>query len=139
MKIVIDTNVFISSFLSPKGNPRKIVDLWKKGEVVLCLSVEILGEYIEVLSRFGLENEPELKEVLDLFRQHTYCELVVCDDRLNVIEADPDDDKFIECAVVAGAAYIVTGDKHLKELKQYAGIPVISPAEFMQSLSDPDG
>ncbi len=135
MKIVIDTNVFISSFLSPKGNPRKIVNLWKKGEVVLCLSVEILGEYIEVLSRFGLDNEPELREVLDLFRQHSYCELVVCDDRLNIIEADPDDDKFIECAVAAGAAYIVSGDKHLIKLRQYGGIPIISPAAFIQSLA----
>jgi uncharacterized protein len=135
VKIVIDTNVFISSFLSPKGDPRKIIDLWKKGEVVLCLSAGILGEYIEVLSRFGLENEPELKEVLDLFRQHSYCELVVCDDMLNVIEADPDDNKFIECAIVARAAYIVSGDKHLKELRQYAGVPIISPAEFIQSAA----
>ena len=135
MKIVIDTNVFISSFLSPKGRPRAIIDLWKKGEVVLCLSVEILEEYIEVLSRFGLENEPELKEVLDLFRQHSFCELVVCDDRLHSIDADPDDNKFIECAVVAKAAYIVSGDKHLKELRQYAGIPIISPAEFIQSAT----
>ncbi|MBA4371888.1 MAG: putative toxin-antitoxin system toxin component, PIN family [Thermodesulfovibrio sp.] len=134
MKIVIDTNVFISSFLSPKGKPRKIVDLWKKGEVTLCLSVEILSEYIEVLSRFGLENEPELKEVLDLFRQHSYCELVVCDDRLNVVEADPDDNRFIECAVVARASYIVSGDKHLKELGQYAGIRIISPAEFISAV-----
>jgi len=133
VKIVIDTNVFISSFLTPKGNPRKIIDLWKKGEVNLCISAEILGEYIEVLSRFGLENEPELKEVLDLFRQHSYCEFVVCEDRLNIIEADPDDNKFIECAVAAGAAYIVSGDKHLKALRQYSGIPIISPAEFMQS------
>lgn len=135
MKIVIDTNVFISSFLSSRGSPRKIVDLWKKGEVVLCLSAGILGEYIEVLSRLGLEDEPELKEVLDLFRLHLYCELVVCDDTLHVIEADPDDDKFIECAVVSGAAFIISGDKHLKELRQYEGIPILSPAEFMQTAA----
>lgn len=131
MKIVIDTNVFVSSFLNPKGTPRLIIDLWKNGQVTLCLCAEILSEYLEVLSRFGLAGEPELRELLDLFKTRQGIEFVVIDNDLHVIEADPADDKFLECALTARAACIVSGDKHLKGLQEYQGVAIISPSEFM--------
>ncbi len=134
MKIVIDTNVFVSSFLNPKGTPRLIIDLWKTGRVTLCLCAEILTEYLEVLSRFGLKGEPELKELLDLFKTRQAIDFVVIDNDLHVIEADPADDKFLECALKASAACIVSGDKHLKGLRNYDGIPILSPSEFMTDL-----
>ena len=59
MRIVLDTNVFISSFFG--GNPRTIIDLWKDGRLTLCLSQDIFDEYIEVLRRPGLDNTPELE------------------------------------------------------------------------------
>jgi uncharacterized protein len=54
VKVVIDTNVFISAFLSPRGTPRLIIDLWKTGQVTICRCAEILTEYLEVLARMGL-------------------------------------------------------------------------------------
>lgn len=134
MKIVIDTNVFVSSFLNPKGTPRRIIDLWKRGIVTLCLCAEILAEYLEVLSRFGLAGEPELRELLDLFKARQGIDFVVIDNDLHAIEADPADDKFLECALKASAACIVSGDKHLKGLQVYKGVPILSPYEFMTSL-----
>lgn len=131
MKIVIDTNVFVSSFLNPKGTPRLIIDLWKNGRVTLCLCAEILAEYMEVLSRFGLAGEPELRELLDLFKSRQGIDFVVIDNDLHVIEADPADDKFLECALKARVACIVSGDKHLKMLETYEGVPIHSPHEFM--------
>ena len=131
MKIVIDTNVFVSSFLNPKGTPRLIIDLWKSDQVTLCLCAEILSEYLEVLSRFGLAGEPELRELLDLFKTRQGIEFVVIDNDLHVIEADPADDKFLECALIARAACIVSGDKHLKGLHEYKGVSIHSPYEFM--------
>jgi uncharacterized protein len=133
MKIVIDTNVFVSSFLNPKGTPRLIIDLWKTGRVTLCLCAEILTEYLEVLSRFGLSGEPELKELLDLFKTRQSIDFVVIDNDLHVIAADPADDKFLECALKSGAVCIVSGDKHLKGLRQYEGVPILSPSEFVAS------
>lgn len=53
---VVDTNVFVSSFFG--GNPRKVIDLWKTGELTLCLSTPIVDEYVAVLRRLGLEGEP---------------------------------------------------------------------------------
>ena len=131
MKIVIDTNVFISSFLNPKGTPRLIIDLWKTGRVTLCFCTEILTEYLDVLSRFGLAGEPELRELLDLFKTRQSIDFVVIDNDLHVIEADPADDKFLECALKARASCIVSGDKHLKGLLEYKGTPILSPAGFM--------
>ncbi len=134
MKIVIDTNVFVSSFLNPKGTPRQIVDLWKNGSVTLCICAEILAEYLEVLSRFGLAGEPELRELLELFKSRQGIDFVVIDNDLHIIEADPADDKFLECALKGRAACIVSGDKHLKGLQLYEGVPILSPYEYMCSL-----
>jgi putative PIN family toxin of toxin-antitoxin system len=131
VKVVIDTNVFVSSFLNPKGTPRQIIDLWKSGLVTLCLCAEILAEYLEVLSRFGLAGEPELRELLHLFKGRQGIDFVVIDNDLRAIEADPADDKFLECALKARAACIVSGDKHLKVLQVYEGVPILSPSEFM--------
>jgi putative PIN family toxin of toxin-antitoxin system len=136
LKIVIDTNVFVSSFLNPKGTPRQIIDLWKYGRVTLCLCEEILAEYLEVLSRFGLAGEPELRELLDLFKARQGIVFVVIDNDLHVIVADPADDKFLECALKARAACIVSGDKHLKGLQVYEGVPILSPYEYMRSFRD---
>jgi putative PIN family toxin of toxin-antitoxin system len=131
VKIVIDTNVFVSSFLNPKGTPRLIIDLWKSGQVTLCLCAEILSEYLEVLSRFGLAGEPELRELLDLFKTRQGIEFVVIDNDQHIIEADPVDNKFLECALITRAACIVSGDKHLNGLQENQGVSIISPSEFM--------
>jgi putative PIN family toxin of toxin-antitoxin system len=139
VKVVIDTNVFVSSFLNPKGTPRLIIDLWKNGQVTLCLCAEILPEYLDVLSRFGLAGEPELRELLDLFKTRQGIDFVVIDNDLHVIEADPADDKFLECAHIARAACIVSGDKHLKGLQEYEGVAIVSPSEFMTRHSGRQG
>ncbi len=66
LKVVIDTNVFVSSFFG--GNPKKIIDLWKKGKIIIGLSQPIVEEYIFVLKKFGQKNEENLKELLKLFK-----------------------------------------------------------------------
>jgi len=65
IRVVIDTNVFVSSFFG--GNPKKIIDLWKNEEIVLCLSRDVLDEYVDVLQRVGLKDEDEIEELLALF------------------------------------------------------------------------
>ena len=65
IRVVIDTNVFVSSFFG--GNPKRIIDFWKNEEVVLCLSKDVLDEYVDVLQRVGLKDENEIGELLSLF------------------------------------------------------------------------
>ncbi len=131
MRAVVDTNVFVSSFFG--GNPRKIIDLWKTGELILCLSAPIVDEYTAVLGRLGLEGEDELGELLDLLARGRHLLFAAKTPRLSIVAADPDDDKFIECAVALKAEVIITGDRALKAVGNYMGIRILSPREFLKT------
>jgi putative PIN family toxin of toxin-antitoxin system len=133
MRVVVDTNVFVSSFLNPEGTPRKIIDLWKTGEVILCLSPGIIEEYVLVLGRLGLEGEPEMDELLELFKKKANILFTAPAGVLKVVEADPDDDKFIECALHAKAGFVISGDKHLLDVGRYEGTRIVTPAKFYQN------
>jgi len=133
MRIVLDTNVFISSFFG--GNPRTIIDLWKDGRLTLCLSQDIFDEYIEVLRRLGLDNTPELEELLKLFATGFHIVFTTRTPEIHVV-ADPDDDKFIACALALKAGYVVSGDKALVDVRLYQGIRIVTPREFLESMGD---
>ncbi len=130
IRVVIDTNVFVSSFFG--GNPRRIIDLWNKGNLTLCLSKVILDEYVRVFGRIGLLNEDEFEEILSLFSLRYNISFTNDTPDIKVIDQDPDDDKFIECAVALKAQVIVTGDNHILSLRQYADIEILSPYEFLK-------
>jgi putative PIN family toxin of toxin-antitoxin system len=129
IKVVLDTNVFVSSFFG--GNPRKIVDLWKTGQVTLCLSRSIIDEYVEVLQRLGLQNERELDELLTLFARGLHLVFAAKTPELFVVKDDPDDNKFIECAVALKAKFVISGDKALTSIQNYMGIKIVNPKEFL--------
>ena len=132
LKVVIDTNVFISSFFG--GIPREIIDYWKKGEITLCLSQEIIEEYIEVLNRLGLKDKNEIQNLTKLFAEGYNSIFTAKTPDIEVIEDDPDDNKFIECAVALDSKIIISGDNHLKNLKKYVDIEIMSPKKFMEGM-----
>jgi len=132
LKVVIDTNVFISSFFG--GIPREIIDYWKKGEITLCLSQEIIEEYIEVLNRLGLKDKNEIQNLTKLFAEGYHAIFTAKTPDIEVIEDDPDDNKFIECAVALDSKIIISGDNHLKNLKKYVDIEIVSPKKFMERM-----
>ena len=134
-RVVVDTNIFVSSFFG--GNLRKIVDLWKSGQITLCLSRPIIEEYVEVLRRLGLANERELDELLYLFAQGFHVVFTAKTPQLHLIEEDPDDDKFIECAVALKADFVISGDKSLVSLQNYMGIKIVTAKEFLDSWPRP--
>lgn len=129
IRVVLDANVFVSSFFG--GNPRKIVDLWKAGQVTLCLSRSIIDEYIEVLQRLGLQNERELDELLALFARGLHVVFAAKTPELHIVEKDPDDNKFMECAVALKANFVISGDKSLTAIQDYMGIKIVNPKEFL--------
>jgi hypothetical protein len=131
MKAVVDTNVFVSSFFG--GNPRKIINLWKTGELTLCLSAPIVEEYAAVLRRLGLEGQDELGELLDLFARGLNVLYTARTPKLSIVKADPEDDKFIECAVDLKAEVIITGDRAMRDVGAYMGIRILSPHEFLKN------
>ena len=137
MRLVLDTNVVVSRFLSPLGPPARVVEHWSAETFVLLVSEPILAEYRRALlyervrARHGM-SEQQVAEVIAGFRQ--FATLVVPQVALQVIRDDPADDKFLECAVTGGADYIVSGDTHLLRLGEYAGIQILSPAGFLMLL-----
>ncbi len=132
-KVVIDTHVFVSSFFG--GNPRKIIDLWKNEEIILCLSKDILDEYIEVLQGIGLKDESEIEELLFLFSKGFNLLFTAKTAKIRVVKEHPDRDKFIECAMALKAEIIVAGDRVLEAVGEYMGIKILSPLEFLKTYN----
>jgi hypothetical protein len=129
--LVIDTNVLISSFFG--GNPKEVIDLWRRGSALLCLTREVLEEYLRVIARLPIAPETK-RRLVAILQEKRNLELVIPLKHHAVIREDPEDDKFIDCAVEAKADYIISGDEHLLGVKAYRGIPICSPKEFLQRI-----
>jgi len=130
MRVVVDTNIFVSSFFG--GNPRAIIDQWKIGKITLCLSNAILDEYIDILNRIGLKEEAELEELLSLFSRGFNILFTTKTPAIKIVKNDPDDYKFIECAVALKADTIITGDREVLAIKEYMGIRILTPLQFLE-------
>ena len=134
MKVVLDTKVFVSSFLETTGAPRKIIELWKRGEIVLCLSDEIVTEYINVLLRMGLKGEEEISELLELLNRKVNIVFASTDQTSQLIISDPNYDKFVQCAVKADADIIISAEKYLLDLKEYKHVKIVTSLEFIEQV-----
>jgi len=135
VRIVIDTNVLISAALSHSGNPAQIISLWEEKVFEVLISKPILAEYHRVFHYPHLPFPPEkiTNSLHDI--EHTAV-LVEQVEELAIVSADSYDDKFLACAIAGHASYIVSGDEHLLALKEYKGIPILSPALFMAAVSE---
>ena len=137
MIVVLDTNVFVSALLSPAGPPAEIIHHWEANEFDVVISTHLLRElegalgYPRVVKYLKLTQE-EIRTFLKNLA--TIATVVEPELRLAVIEKDPDDNRILECAVAGNASYIITGDKHLLEIKEYQGIVILSPAGFLTLL-----
>lgn len=132
MRVVVDTNVLISSFFG--GKPKKIIDLWKAGDITLCLSRAIIDEYLDVLQRLNTD-ATLIRELMSLFAGGHHLLFAGRTPNLRVVSEDPDDDKFFECAVALKASVIVTGDKAMLGVGNYMGIAVESPQQFLSRIA----
>ena len=130
MKIVVDTNVLISALLFA-GTPGKLIELWENGLVDPLISEEILNEYVRVLAypKFKL-TEDEINYLL--YQQILpYFKVVKSIPSPSIVHKDPDDDKFIRCALAGRAKIIISGDRHLLSIKSIQGIKILTPAQFL--------
>lgn len=131
LKVVLDTNVFISAVLF-KGISNQLVNHWQNKNFKFLLSKEILNEYIKVLHypKFKL-NKLEIKEIIknELLPYITPLKVKT---KLNIIKEDFFDNKFICCAVEGKANFIISGDKHLLQIKKYKSISIVKIEEFLK-------
>ena len=128
MKVILDTNVFISGVFFG-GVPGLILKAWRDARIRLVVSAEILEEYQRVGETLGDQYAGvDLEPFLTLLAIHA--ELVQAPALSEPVTADPDDDKFLACAVAAGVAIIVSGDKDLVEQSGWRGVRVLRPRQF---------
>ncbi len=131
--IVLDTNVLVSALLFG-GVPRDVLQLVITGKVVCSLSLPILDELRDVLQRprFGFSLQQAMTIVAEL---SDLCTIVAPTETVQVINADPADNRILECAIQARADAIVSGDAHLLALGTYKAIRILRPSEFIEMVN----
>ena len=136
MRIVLDTNVFISGvFFS--GPPYTILQAWRDDVLKLILSPEIFQEYQRVSEELSTQfPQIDLSEILELVL--TKGEMIAAGTLPEPISADADDDKFFACALAGSVGYIVSGDKHLLDVAKYRNVIVVKPRQFVVKYLDSD-
>lgn len=131
MKIVLDTNVLVSGIFFG-GLPGRIIDAWKERRVSVVLSPEIVDEY----RRVGEELEARygtlvFGPILALLLGHS--EMAEAPGLEEAVSRDPDDDKFLACALAGGVPVIVSGDNDLLSLGSWREIQIVTPRAFVEA------
>jgi len=133
IKAILDTNVFVSGVFW-KGPPFEILKAWQEQRFRLAISPPILDEYRRVLDEMMKKRPlPVFTSILRIIELHS--EMVEPVSFPEPVCSDPDDDKFLEAALAARAGYVVSGDTALLKVKQYRGIEIVRPRQFVDLLS----
>lgn len=129
MKIVLDTNVFISGIFF-SGPPAQILKAWKEQKIQIVLSKEILNEYQSVAEELSANfSSVDIEPIIELLT--IYGEVVETEGISVKVCEDPDDNMFIECAIASNSKIIVSGDKHLLNISGFQNIDVVKPRDFV--------
>jgi putative PIN family toxin of toxin-antitoxin system len=130
MKVILDTNVLISGIFF-SGPPSEILKAWRKGDVQFVLSSEIADEYVKVAMILANDYPGiEINSILTLIL--TNSEIIQAPAIPHQVCEDPDDDKFLACALASECKVIISGDKHLLKLSGYRSIEMLTPRIFVE-------
>jgi hypothetical protein len=137
MRLVLDANVFVSALISRKGAPAKLLEYWQEERFDVVISPAILQEVQRVLHYPKLQQRYHLPEegiqrLLRLFRRQAIG--VEPSEELTVIQHDPTDNRYLECAIAGEADIVVSGDHHLVESGEYQGVQLLTPAGSLAFL-----
>ena len=132
MRVVLDTNVVVSGFLSEHGAPARVLDLFVSSDIAIVVDGRILAEYADVLRRpaFGFNDE----DVSAFLRLAERAERVV-GVPLPFGLPDEDDEPFLEVAVAGGVDALVTGNVRHFRIRGRLAIPILTPREFLKRLA----
>lgn len=132
MKVVLDTNVFISG-IHWSGSSEKILRHWMEDRFTLVSSLPIIEELVKVLRSFKVPLDAEdISWWENLILEKSI--LVIPLQHIDIIKNDAEDNKFLEAAVEGEALYIISQDKHLLNVKEYQGMKIYHPDEFLTML-----
>jgi putative PIN family toxin of toxin-antitoxin system len=135
MKIVLDTNVWISGLLW-KGSPARLLRLAESNQFEICSSDAIFTEFERVLGYARIQRQLQKlrlsqSEVVEFALK--LIKVFITDPKIlkNEVAADPDDDMFLACALSVGAQYLVSGDRHLLDMEEWRGIQIVTVKDFL--------
>ena len=138
MKVVLDTNIWLSGIFW-QGNPYKIIKLGEQRKIEIIISRGIIEEIIEVLnrdSRFQRFIKNRKVSISDLIKTTLYiATLIETKTKINVIKEVADDDRILEAAVDGKADYIISGDRHLLDIRKFNEIKIMKANEFLESCN----
>lgn len=138
LRVVLDTNQFVSSVLVRQGLPARVLDAWRRREFLLITSPSIIAEiratlgYPRIRRKYVLTDD-DVERLVTLLEQDA---LVVPGEieATGAIPADPADDMVLACAIEGQADLIVSGDRHLLDLGEYQGILIVTARDFLERL-----
>ena len=128
-----DSNIWVSG-LNWYGKPHELLNLARDGTIELAISDAILAEFSRILHDKLEWSDDRLNSMRA--EVATFTKRVSSTETLDVVKADPDDNRILECAVAAGSDVIVTGDAHLLQLGAYRGIKIMKVADFLGQARD---
>lgn len=138
IRAVLDTNTHISAAIVSHGYPAKIIQAWREGKFILITCAAVLKEVADVLKRSHIKKKYKGVDegTIHALVEHLveFAILTPGQFKIEAVPDDPDDNEIIACAIEGEAEYIVTGDPHLKDLKAYQSIQIVSPKEFWNIL-----
>jgi uncharacterized protein len=139
IRIVVDTNVFVSAIIKPASFPGKIVDLIGEGLVRLVISQDIITEIKQVflypkIKRLHRFSPKQINQYLAEISETAT--ITAGNIQINGVKDDSKDNKYLECAVEGRADFIISGDHHLTDLKEFEGIKIVSPVTFFELMVD---
>jgi uncharacterized protein len=134
LKVVLDTNIYISAFQFPKGRNAVLWRAARRGRYQLLVSPAIIRELANVL-RIDFEWEDEsVRKIIRLVAEVAGRGVIAPRTSIEAVPADPDDNRILECAAEGKADLIVSNDHHLLELKTWNGIPIVAGVDFRWTL-----
>ncbi len=140
IRAVFDTNVFISALFNPKRPPAQLLELALQGKIRLIVSPQLIEEIERVLTypkikKLLKKRKAASEEVIEGLSKTLQVALLTPGElSVAAIYDDPADDMVLACAVEGNADFIISGDKHLLNLRNYQGIKIVTPAQFLESL-----
>ncbi len=132
-RVVCDTNILLSAFLFG-GNPEAVLEAARTGKIDLVTSSSILAEFASILkNKFSWDDEA-VREALTAIGRHA--DLVKPGQNIKILDDDADN-RVLECAVEGRADFIISGDHHLLDLREFRGIPILRASDFLKRKGFP--
>lgn len=128
-RVVLDTNVLVAAHFNPRSASNKILELCQRKKLVLVLTSHILKEFSLIMRNISARKS--FRKRMDKIISQAI--LVKKAPRINIIVEDPEDNKFLSCALAGKADYIITSDRHLLVLRKFRGIRIVKPVQFLSS------